>query len=131
MNANELRIGNIIRYRDVIICKVSNLGNHFETINNKGLLYGSDDANEYNGVELTEKWLLDFGFGKSDEHELGINEHPNFNFYYNHYFKEFVLDVFDDDGVNSAFVKMNIKYIHQLQNLYFALTNKELQLING
>ena len=62
MIPHELRLGNLVWYRDKKIVEVSNLGNSFETISlHNGLPYGSDDINEYNPVELTEVWLIKIG----------------------------------------------------------------------
>ena len=73
-------------------------------------------------IPLTEKWLLDFGFKVKgdfyDKGQLSIllanlkDNHPNGRVYYN----------------SLAIVQSQPKYVHQLQNLYFALTQKELIL---
>ena len=124
LTANELRIGNYLNYQGKII-KVE--GIHNRTI------YHSDRQFDQVGVEkyitfepipLTEEWLLKFGFGKSDEHEYGSNEHDLFGFYYDYHFNKFYLDT-PEDNIYIPF----IKYVHQLQNIYFSLTNTELKLI--
>ena len=59
MEARELRIGNLVRYRDKKDVEVSNLGNSFETVDLvNGLAYGSDDIREYNPIPLTEEFIL-------------------------------------------------------------------------
>ena len=124
LTANELRIGNYLNYQGKII-KVE--GIHNRTI------YHSDRQFDQVGVEkyitfepipLTEEWLLKFGFGKSDEHEYGSNEHDLFGFYYDYHFNKFYLDT-PEDNIYIPF----IKYVHQLQNLYISLTNTELKPI--
>ena len=72
-------------------------------------------------IPLTEEWLLRFGFEKNGE-EWFIHEN-NFEL------------VFDEGKYFYTWdynwcTSFGIKYIHQLQNLYFALTGEELQLIN-
>ena len=123
LTANELRIGNYLNYQGKII-KVE--GIHNRTI------YHSDRQFDQVGVEkyitfepipLTEEWLLKFGFGKSDEHEYGSNEHDLFGFYYDYHFNKFYLDT-PEDNIYIPF----IKYVHQLQNLYHCLCGNELQI---
>ena len=73
-------------------------------------------------IRITEDWLLKFGFEEFKEYSIGhgykLNNISiridNFGFHYLY-----------GIGVNSR-----LKYIHQLQNLYFALTGKELELTN-
>lgn len=72
-------------------------------------------------IPLTEEWLLKFGFIKMDWTE---NE--------NCYEKSFVLQKDDKEGYNlmdnDVATLQQFKYVHQLQNLYFALTGEELTL---
>jgi hypothetical protein len=88
ITANELRIGNLVR------CQVSNgyvdgcqifnlLGGYCRCYVPNDLEEGQFDYSSISGIQLTEEWLLKYGF---------TNE------------------------------------IHQLQNLFFALTGKELDL---
>lgn len=68
-------------------------------------------------IVLTEDWLIRFGFKKDILPYFGSL-------------------IFEKDGItlDHDFVLMDIdkrveiKYVHQLQNLYFALTGEELQL---
>lgn len=121
MEARELRLNNIISYCGVPV-RVSNLGNNgFETIRGNGLLYGDSDVEKYKAIPLTEEILLKSGF---KEHLTGLNR-----------------SVFTKDYINLEFciggmmcyygtmiLKIVIKSVHQLQNLYFALTGKELEI---
>lgn len=75
-------------------------------------------------IPLTEEWLLKFGFVKDFEYD---------NLYYN------TLNVTNGFTTIEVDVKHKIclidnmevvcEYVHQLQNLYFALTNEDLRLI--
>jgi len=124
IQANELRIGNYLHYRDKeSFLEVVSLGSRFETINERGLLYGSDDIEEYNPIPLTEEILLKCGFEKT-----------KYNFYIKRYnSKHYLLTNF-----NKGYTEMCVnkicggqavtKYLHQLQNLYFALTGEELEI---
>ena len=68
-------------------------------------------------IPLTKEWLLKFGF---DEHAIG---------YYN---KDFIIFLsYSNTGLHQYRLRdfnTIIKYVHQLQNLYFALTGEELTL---
>jgi len=69
-------------------------------------------------IPLTEEWLLKFGFEKS-----GIN-HIKWTKW-----KMFLVE--DEKGIYSfdlGRIYNDILTIHQLQNLYFALTNEELKI---
>jgi len=64
---------------------------------------------------LTEDWLLKFGFENQDENRYWLE--PIFLFHYG-------------DGVKYLANQrhVNLFYVHQLQNLYFALTGEELTI---
>ncbi len=128
LQANELRIGNKLLLTDINeICTIT-------SISNKYIGYTSVSRNGeaivdcFKPIPLTEEILLKCGFGKSDEHEIGHNANKQFGFYYDYHFKRFRLETNDDDGKNYADVILDIEYLHQLQNLYFALTNEELTI---
>lgn len=122
MKANELRIGNYIELRCLdegfSHCKelVEWSVEKYNFTHSKDLYYGNDDW-EYRPIPLTEEWLLKFGF----------------NVYGSYSFKGAILNSFslekqeDFDWEYDRCLK-TIKYVHQLQNLYFALTGEELKL---
>ena len=74
---------------------------------------------EYKPIPLTEEWLLKFGFESDDEFifEKDIRICKTKQGYV--YFDFSVMDPICD-----------VKYVHQLQNLHFALTGEELELID-
>jgi len=121
MKGSELRIGNFVINDD--------WGSEECTIDIHDLLamsqYESNtqESPHLHPVPLTEEWLIKFGFGKSDEHERGHNLNPIFGFYFDWHFKRFYLEV------QSERVRVDhLLYVHQLQNLYFALTGIELTI---
>ena len=80
----------------------------------------SNGDDTYEPIPITEEWLLKFGFEKI----IGSNESNFTNGFYN-------LFVNSLGEVNFYFFKegdwyQKIDYVHQLQNLYFALTGSEL-----
>lgn len=71
-------------------------------------------------IPLAEEWLLNFAITRSRENEwdfcdgyLRLNKEGNFQY--------FVNGDFDTIGIGEP-----IEYVHQLQNLHFILTHKEL-----
>jgi hypothetical protein len=95
-------------------------------------------------IPLTEEWLLKFGFENWGLGSLFNNKYESYNRYvlFNvldgtsnfeiHYIKstygntedyEFVISCDEDERLNWG---SDIKHVHQLQNLYFALTGEEL-----
>ena len=115
IRASELRINNIVE-ADGIIQRVYRIWqNGAELVEQED---GDDDLdyheNDIHPIPLTEEWLLKFGFTKE---VLGW-KHWNLDLY-----------LYLDNGCfESEQLPMFIylKYVHQLQNLYFALTNEEL-----
>lgn len=86
------------------------------------------DVSELNPVPLTEEWLVKFGLEVVDL--IKENKYlkdcvgfwpDNENFVY-------VIDLYGNEMGDWGYVTKEIKYVHQLQNLYFALTGKELEL---
>jgi hypothetical protein len=74
-------------------------------------------------ILLTKEWLLKLGFTKESE----ISEYFDGDY---RYACEYVLDYKNDVLVfnnNMGSIYNHVKYVHQLQNLYFALTGEELE----
>ena len=117
MKANELRIGNLVLNDDSI---------EEVTLQHLDLLV--HDNTYFKPIPLTEEWLLKFGFENLGEIKEVSNRYVLFNvidgtsnFELYEYGNEY--DACIDD--NSIYIH-ELKYVHQLQNLYFALTGKEL-----
>ena len=118
MKTTELRIGNLVSYKNEDIVVVDAVSKDFI------LTHGQFKISTPNiePIPLTEQWLLDFGFKvKRDFYEKGKlsissanlkDYYPNGRVYYNSW----------------AIVESQPKYVHQLQNLYFALAQEELIL---
>jgi len=112
MKASELRIGNLIigafdNTLKVTISQMVNLDNGFESIE---------------PIPLTEEWLLKFGFktdNKCWRKDIHIFEYELIKD------DEFTFDVINVECNNWT---VSVKYVHELQNLYFVLTGKELTL---
>lgn len=116
MKAEELRIGNYVlnpNNNEVHKCTI-------ETI--------SDIQNGYlkrEPIPLTEEWLLRFGFEK-DRYNFIINF--GFDFCVEYYYADNIYSfwIYTDDDWHC--ILNEIKYVHSLQNLIYALTGQELTL---
>lgn len=131
LQAKDLRIGNVLHYttaeNDVLET----------TIDWQDLKWISEDPKGFNlahyPIPLSEDWLLELGF-ESDDNDFFFFEIDEFREL--HYvlqenkwgiYERTLEDV--DNGDLGSFVSLNSKqYAHQLQNLYFALTNEELTI---
>ena len=113
MKATELRIGNLI-FQSGQITTIENISrsiNDWERVNNKRLF-------DCTPIPLTEEWLLKFGFVKK---EIGYSKLTEI--------KEcFSISFGKHTSINAIKFNNEVKYVHQLQNIYFALTGEELTL---
>lgn len=122
---NELRVTNLVK------CKTSNDAGVYtvdaiDGIHNK--IYLSNPRNVWHSldkirpIKLTEDWLVKFGFIKK------------YDWFYKDKFLLGYLTTEDNlqsewkfSGTDCSWNLLNIKYVHQLQNLFFALTGEELK----
>lgn len=113
MKANELRIGNLIYGGGQIrkVTEIKNDGCITEPIDD----YKPDFSKGINPIPLTEEWLVRFGF---DQLESGTYICPN-QIVLRKDIKGYLYEIFK--GKETL-----VKHVHQLQNLYFALTGEEL-----
>ena len=75
---------------------------------------------EFSPISINKLWLLKLGFVKNQNHGIENYLTSDSNYYPDN--KQF--KIFDRFG-GYIYVE-NIEFVHQLQNLYFALTQKEL-----
>ena len=147
MKANELRIGNLItidnsvywaKLRDIPLI-VTHIG---QTMNIKGESSHSVGCEHINQkpntyyetysqfienikpIPLTEEWLLKFGFEKLTDKSRGFNS----NSYTYTKGISFIVHL-NDKLLSVNFWQGNEKkYVHEIQNLFFALTGEELTI---
>jgi hypothetical protein len=149
MKANELRIGNLVYdSSDLHILKIECIDNNKEGFN--GYFIRSNNGSQISSLEdfeeneddkfiqpipLTEEWLVKFGFRQSYNEFYSKKILGDNNSVY-----QFIIRV--NDSVFDFLIEENqieiqehnvicpryIKYVHTLQNLYFALTNEELTI---
>lgn len=105
----------------------------------KGVINGTH-IKYFSGIPLTEEWLKRFGFVKEDRHYSKVMYDDKYMavYYPKEEFKdeyEYEIQLYGDYSSQitvDVFYVRNIaaQYVHQLQNLYFALTGEELALSN-
>jgi len=114
MKANELRIGNLVQHKYSGIIKTDINAISIVEIQNR------EDIEEiYSPIPLTEEWLLKFGFVKLGKLDFFYISEQEMNF-------KVSCDLKMIAWYNLQLHGVEIKHVHQLQNLYFALTNTEL-----
>lgn len=117
MNTKELRLGNLVVYNGSVFKITGILKDRVTADRGKGdVEFG---INEITPLKITEYWLLKFGF-KRYPWGLVINEILFKD--KDHKCEELTLEV------GNGF-RTEIKFVHHLQNLYPALSGKELQFL--
>ena len=114
MEAKELRIGNLVRDFSGRETTVEGIRPNIGKVETDKM---DEDIDLLKPIPLTEEWLLKFGFEK---YEFDHKENQ-------YRFKERLLVIrkgfFCDYGTS-----VELKHVHQLQNLYHALTGEELKI---
>lgn len=122
MKANEIRIGNW--YQEDWIT------GEFNQITVKDIEFLVDDPldDHYMSIEITEEWLLKLGFIYSEYFK-------NYKVKAGDYFNSVKWDdeenewSYNNDSSDAGcYYVTSIRYVHQLQNLFFALTGQELTI---
>lgn len=124
MEARELRIGNFVNVRygdnphEVQSVGLNGIDLRAEDGYSVGAMHEND---ELSGIPLTEEWLLKFGF-----FEKNLNFYlDGIELYFQRAMRIYVFKYFENK-TNGRYIE--IEYVHQLQNLYFALTGSELTI---
>ena len=120
MDARELRIGNKVYLYGSIAT--------IEPVD----FYGIGIAiKKGKPILLTEEWLLKFGFSENENDVLQIETTLmplSITLSDNYPDEKYKAWVYEDEKSRYHIISNNIKHVHQLQNLYHALTNEELTL---
>ncbi|WP_407533773.1 hypothetical protein [Elizabethkingia miricola] len=116
MNKAELRLGNYLHDRNGNLCKVIEL--------REDGIYAPVIGKAITGlpnkpIELTEEWLIKFGFKLESDAEGEYYENKGVG-----------ILILRSDDIHFFFGNPNNKdkYVHELQNLFYALTGEELKL---
>lgn len=118
MEANELMIGNTIEvYIEPQISEWVSINVSARTI-----LEVEENPNKFRPIPLTEEWLIKLGFNKNKYGYLVVPLNGVFDEVDELRTSDF------NDFVFGYYGYKNIKYVHQLQNLYYTLTGEKLTL---
>lgn len=130
MEANELRIKNRVNYyigTSFSQGVISSLGKSKAVIHGTYQSFGGTNGVQseikycnLDGIPLTEEWLIKFGFKKRGDGDFDLLECSEVDIVISGQF-----DGWKCDGI--WFSVNRLEYVHQLQNLYHALTGTELQ----
>jgi len=117
MKAEELRIGNRVSNNamwqsSIMEFQIKSLLPHKVTTSNGLTLKYISLA----GIPLTEEWLVKFGF-KFKSYGYGEEE-----------WKQWSLNGYSLNGFTCNTSGVDIKHVHQLQNLFYCLTETELTI---
>lgn len=128
MGIKELRIGNFVHRNDLI--------GHYDRIekiiflNEKATVTGPInvicDYDDLNPIPLTEEWIGKLGL-VYDENEKQVFL-VKYSFYIRKDHEEGTYEIYEN--VMDSFIT-EVNYVHQLQNLYFALIGEELKITNN
>jgi len=117
---NEIRLGNIITSKSSTI--------PFE-VTEEDFLHILENPDHYLRVPLTEEWLVKFGFvtrylneDRSKPLMWKVEKNRHIDIYYEKQVNAYVFKI------NSLQYSYPINSVHQLQNLYHALTGEELTI---
>ena len=134
MDANELMFGNYVYNGVGNVLKIYSVISEGNT--------GGYKLSTLKPILISEEWLLKFGFNK--ENCFPSKHHGNYfsisivdykySFAYSSFREDYgfyhsYTDAIDEKDNNKYdFISCGIKHVHQLQNLYFALTGKQLTI---
>lgn len=120
----ELRIGNIVQGTPFSVPRLGMSSDGIQTIQAMGIValeqaLKRGEKSPFTGIPLTEEWLLKFGFVLNDD---GGDMKGNDRFWSRPGF----LGSLSIPNLKHSTTGLYIRHVHQLQNLYFALTGEEL-----
>ena len=125
MKINELRIGNYVSTICGNVGRISFIAPNYVYVTITSEITKGED--EISGIPLTEEWLLKFGFyyQSSDKNYVVKSKQEN-----NNSIKKIDGDwCYNNDYSDaSCYFVRELRYIHELQNLYYALNEEELTI---
>ena len=123
MQAAELRIGNWVMGNAPYKVDINSIATH--------AIYEKNGEDYCKPIPLTEEWLLKFGFAKEESTSYKYYSNDNVRFCFEVMFTNNGFWVIIERMQSTDRTRMNMghyNYVHQLQNLYFALTGTELTI---
>ena len=146
MEANELRIGNLVLEKDtetklkiIGIFKLDSEEFEADTLTFEGIANRQGDVpiSALKSIELSKEWLLNFGLKEIPFPANSIDNKRTTETVYFHIHERWINLRMNENSFHLCFDFDNrimditeIKYVHQLQNLHFILTGVELKYLN-
>lgn len=124
---NDLRIGNLVygvSDRIEVICDLNSTGQIRATPPKLTKVTGFYDISDIKGIPLTPEILLKAGFTKGSGYHLEIPNGQRVSYYEDT--KEW--ELYENPTFTYFPILNKPLYLHQLQNLYHALTSTELEI---
>jgi hypothetical protein len=126
LSAKELRIGNYYYYTCEDFLDERKKWDEVCQIDAQDLVWLESNPNDedFKPIPLTEQWLKDFGFEKELDNSMVKGDIAIF------LDRRFKTNLFLRDNQENKWFSFNskVEYVHQIQNLYFALTGEELTI---
>ena len=127
MKPNEVRFVNLVKYKGKVY-KIAAITEEYPYLNTTEFGDGVVEWGDLEGIELNEEWLIKFGFKKVKDISISAKSF--------HYENGKCWIYLIENGFEFELITLSerhnscktYKYVHQLQNLYFALTDRELIL---
>ena len=105
INIKELRIGNIVENGDGV-----------KTVDLEILNSINQDPEKFSGVKVTEEWLQKF--------QIPLQENREFEYWFDSK-GSWLVEVVQEGSTENNYIAQCF-FVHQLQNIYFALTGEEI-----
>lgn len=141
MKSQELRIGNIFMFEDDNLCMttygvvivIKEKHGRWRSITDANRGYEQDDNYiDFEPIPLTPEILEKCGFKKRRDEEylfsIDLDKHISIVVNKDNFFPMLLQDAEFSGGELNVYSCNLINYLHQLQNLYFALTGQELEV---
>ena len=131
MEASELRIGNLLNFDDlngyISIEKIISICKEYEVYWCETENFEGELLSAFQPIPLTEEWLIKFG-GQKDRNKdiyISVNKDNDLRIYLSK-----VGILICKDYFCPLFGYPHIIHVHQLQNLFYAITGEELKTVS-
>lgn len=130
VNAKEFRIGNIVQTTEGRIGVVKSIAEKKVVLKLKHSTFKTLTKKEFDGLDIEPvplfgDWLINFGFEKGNQAQFIKGDWFAIFFDKEDFYLWHIIDESELQGI-----KIKILFVHQLQNLFFALTGEELKMIS-
>lgn len=130
MKSNDFRVGNLVTDNGFVM-EIKAVGFDYlyaDFEGNEGDLWEFDfKDNKPELMPLTEEWLLKFGFEKDDVFDKIIKYLPIYDLCMDKLSFRVNEGFICYESIKYRTLLKHILFVHQLQNLYWCLTNEELE----